>query len=115
MDHKQNMNKKIRKGDKVVAIAGNNKGQTGEVLRKMGDKVIVQGLNVRKKHVKRSQLHPQGGTVELEMPIHISNLSLCNEQGQPVKVKTRIDANGNKEYYYLDGEREVIHRSANKS
>ena len=47
--------KKIRKGDKVVGIAGNYRGQSGTVLSCNGDKVIVQGLNVRKKHVKPSQ------------------------------------------------------------
>ena len=52
--------KKIRTGDKVIAIAGNNRGLSGTVLSKQGDKVIVQGLNVRKKHVKPTQANQKG-------------------------------------------------------
>lgn len=76
MDEPKGKNKKIKKGDRVVAISGNFRGQFGTVLSKQGDKVIVQGLNIRKKHVKPSQQNQRGGIIELEKPIHISNLRL---------------------------------------
>lgn len=75
--------KKIRKGDKVVAIAGNDRGQTGTVLSVLGEKVVVQGINVRKKHVKRSQANQAGGIIEMEKPIHISNVKLCGQNDKP--------------------------------
>ncbi|MCE5294397.1 MAG: 50S ribosomal protein L24, partial [Chlamydiales bacterium] len=62
----RNVSKKIRAGDKVLVTAGNCKGQTGSVIRSMGEKVLVQGINLCKKHVKRSQQHPKGGVVEME-------------------------------------------------
>lgn len=77
--------KGIRKGDTVIVIAGNSRGKTGTVLSHSGDKVIVQGLNVRKKHVKATQQNQRGGIVEREMPIHVSN------------VKFYIADTGNKE------------------
>lgn len=104
------MNKKIRKGDKVVAIAGNYRGQFGTVMSRDGDKVVVQGLNLRKKHVKRSQQNPRGGIVELEKPIHISNLKVCVDD-VPVKLRIRTNKKGEREFFYKDGEKEVLYRS----
>ena len=103
--------KKIRKGDKVIVLAGNDRGQTGNVLRVLGDKVLVQGINVRKKHVKRSQANPQGGIVELEKPVHISNLRVCLDDNTPVKLRVNVDKNGQRGLYYkLDG-KDVLYRS----
>lgn len=107
------MNKKsnkIKKGDRVVAIAGNNRGQAGTVLSCLGEKVIVQGLNIRKKHVKKSQANPNGGIIELERPIHISNVRACNAEGKPLKLKTRTNDDGNRELYYKDGDKNVVYR-----
>lgn len=111
MQNKQKRSKKIRKGDKVIAIVGNNRGQTGTVLSCNGDKVVVQGINVRKRHQKRSQERPQGGVIELEKPIHISNVRLCINDEKPVKVKVRANSNGERELYYLDGEQTGVYRS----
>ena len=80
--------KKIRKGDKVVAIAGNNRGQIGYCQSRKGDKVVVQGLNVRKKHVKKSQDAPKGRIIELEKPIHVSNLKVCVEGDTACKIES---------------------------
>ncbi len=92
MENKPNQsNKKIRKGDRVVAIAGNNKGLMGTVLSRKGDKVVVQGLNVRKKHVKKSQEAPKGRIVEIERPIHISNVKVCVEGDTAAKLKVRTE------------------------
>ncbi len=66
----------IKKGDTVVAIAGDDKGKTGKVLAVMPSKgkAIVEGLNFVKKHMRPTQVNPQGGIVEKEAPIHVSNL-----------------------------------------
>lgn len=105
--------KKICRGDQVIALSGNNRGRVGTVLSLDGTKAIVQGLNVRKKHVKPTQLNPKGGMVDREMPIHISNLRVC-VNGKPVKLKTRITEGGAKELYYMDGETSVTYRTIKK-
>ena len=101
--------KNVRKGDDVMAISGNFNGQTGKVLSVDGPKVVVQGLNLRTKHVKRSQLNPQGSMVKHEMPIHVSNLRVC-VNGKPVKLKTRVNDKGERELYFMDGETAVFYR-----
>lgn len=107
--------KKIRKGDKVIGISGAFKAQSGTVLSCKGDKVIVQGLNVRKKHVKPSQQNQRGGIVELEKPIHISNLRVCTADDKPVKLKVHVTKAGEKQFRYkVDGE-DVLYRSLKKS
>ena len=71
---------KIKAGDQVVVIAGNDKGRTGsvrEVLRKQG-RVVVEGVNVRVKHRKPTQQNPQGERVEAEFSIHASNVMLLD-------------------------------------
>jgi len=67
---------RIKKNDTVIAIAGESAGQTGKVLRVMADKgkAVVQGLNVIKKAIRRSQTSPNGGFVDREAPIDLSNL-----------------------------------------
>ncbi|UOY05207.1 50S ribosomal protein L24 [Muricauda sp. SCSIO 64092] len=81
------MKLKIKTGDTVTVIAGDHKGSEGKVmsvdLKK--NKAIVEGVNVVKKHEKPSAQNPQGGIVEKEAPIHISNLSLM-ENGEAVRV-----------------------------
>lgn len=109
-----NRSKKIRKGDTVIAIAGNDRNKTGTVLRCYGDKVLVQGINVRKKHVKASQQNPRGGIVEMEKPIHVSNLKVWVE-GKPVKLKVRLNKKGERELVYSKQDKEILHRSLKKS
>lgn len=115
MDKIVNRSKKIRKGDKVIAIAGNCRGQMGTVLSCDNDKVVVQGLNIRKKHVKRSQQNTHGGIVELEKPIHVSNLKVCVGEGRPVKLKVREGSDGERQLVYKDGDGETLYRSLKKS
>lgn len=69
---------KLKKGDKVVVIAGKDKGKKGEIIsvNTRTSRVLVSGINVVKKHMKPSQFNPQGGIVNKEMPIHISNLAI---------------------------------------
>ena len=68
---------KIRKGDYVVVIAGKDKGKTGEVLKALPaeNRVIVQGVNIAKRHLRPSQTNPSGGIEEREAPIHVSNVA----------------------------------------
>ena len=81
------MSKWIRKGDRVLVIAGNDKGRAGEVLSRDEDRVVVQGINIRKKHMRRTQEMQGGRIVEMEMPIHISNVQLCNKDNQPLRLQ----------------------------
>ncbi len=64
----------IKKGDMVLAITGDNKGKTGKVLQVLGERALVEGLNFVKKHMRKTQDNPQGGVIEKEAPINISNL-----------------------------------------
>ncbi len=107
--------KKIRKGDKVMAITGNDKGQVGTVITMKGNKAVVQGINVRKKHIKRSQENQQGGIIEIEKPIDLSNLMVCDATNKPIKLKKRQKKGKDKELVYTDGKKEVSYRSVKKS
>lgn len=70
----------IRKGDQVLVIAGNDKGKEGQVLTRKEDRVVVQGINIRKKHLRRNQQTQGGRVIEMEMPIHISNIRLSKKE-----------------------------------
>lgn len=91
------MARHIRKGDLVMVTAGDYKGQTGEVAEVItkSDRVLVKGVNVRKRHVKPTQLNPQGGIIEKEMPLHISNVSPIVD-GKPTRVRFEVKADGSK-------------------
>ncbi len=94
------MPRSVIKGDMVVVIAGDDKGRVGEVLRVDSklDKVLVQGVNRVYKHLRPSRQHPQGGRIQKEMPIHISNvLPVDPKTNQPTRVGFRINADGSKE------------------
>lgn len=88
-----NVKLKIKKGDKVVVLTGKDKGKKGTVLKVLPSemRVVVEGINVAKKHVKPSQLNPQGGILSKEMPIHYSNLLLVDPKTDlPTKVGYKI-------------------------
>ena len=104
---------KIRKGDTVVVIAGNDKGKIGIVKSAKDDKVVVYGVNMRKKHVKRSQETPQGSIIDFEAPIHISNVMICVDN-KGVKLKVKKDEAGNRQFFYKDGDNEIVYRSVKK-
>ena len=89
---------RLKKGDRVQVLQGKDRGKTGEITRVMPleGKVIVDGVNVAKKHQKPTKATMQGGIQDKAMPIHVSNLMLvCGKDG-PVKVGYRIDPNGEK-------------------
>ncbi|MEO2065991.1 LSU ribosomal protein L24P [Thermovibrio guaymasensis] len=80
---------KIKAGDKVVVIAGKDKGKVGKVLKVLPEeeRVIVEGVRIVKKHLRPSQKYPEGGIIEREAPIHISNVMLVDPKtGQPTRV-----------------------------
>ena len=91
------MAKHVRKGDLVYVTAGNARGKQGKILRvnPKRDQVVVEGLNLRKKHVRPTQANPQGGIIEKEMPIHISNVSPVVD-GKPTRVRFESRPDGSK-------------------
>lgn len=103
------MSKWIKKDDKVVVISGNDRGKNGSVLSRKGDRIVVQGVNIRKKHVKKKSRVGSSDIMEYEMPVHISNVSLCNAEGKPVKIKVKTSGES-KTLFYIDAGKEVIHR-----
>ncbi len=108
------MSKWIKKSDRVLVIAGNDKGTVGTVLARLKDRVVVQGVNVRKKHLKSKQKAGSSEIVEMEKPIHISNVQLCNADGKPIKLKTKTTSDGIKELYYIEDQKEIVHRQLRK-
>lgn len=104
MKHKTGAGKrrklKIGKGDRVRVIRGNHRDQEGTVLRVLPEKeaVVVEGVNMRKKHMRPSQANPDGGIVSMEAPVHISNVMLVDPaSGEPSRVRTRVESDGTKE------------------
>ena len=87
----------IKKGDTVYVNSGESKGKQGRVLRVLvkEQKAIVEGLNIVKKSTKPSAKNPQGGIVEMEAPIHISNLNLIDpKSGKPTRIGRKKDESG---------------------
>lgn len=105
--------KKIRKGDHVLVTSGNYRGQYGLVRTCMGDKIIVEGINVRTRHVKKQGDRP-GQKITIEKPIHISNVRLCTKEAKPLKVKIRFDDQGARQLYYKRDGNDVLHRPIKK-
>ncbi|WP_417858974.1 50S ribosomal protein L24 [Xanthomarina gelatinilytica] len=99
---------KIKSGDTVKVIAGDHKGSEGKVLKVLKDKnkAIVEGINMVKKHTKPSAQNPQGGIVEKEVAIQISNLSLLTSKGETTRVGYRME--GDKKVRFSKKSNEVI-------
>ena len=89
--------KRIKKDDVVKVISGNHKGKTGRVIKilKSKNRALVEGINLAKKHMRPNQENPQGGIIEKELSINMSNLMLVNK-GKPVKVGFKVNKNGKK-------------------
>jgi large subunit ribosomal protein L24 len=82
----------IKKDDKVIVLAGDDKGKTGKVLKVLvaKNRAIVEGVNIVSKSAKPSAKHPQGGIIKQEAPIHISNLSLIDpKSGKPTRITVK--------------------------
>jgi large subunit ribosomal protein L24 len=88
---------KITKGDIVQVITGNNKGKTGRVIKVFlsKDKILVEGINIVKKHSRPTQDNPQGGIIEKEAAIHISNVMLLAD-GKITRVGYKVLDDGSK-------------------
>lgn len=87
----------IKKGDNVIVANGNSRGQKGKVLEvfRKTNRAIVEGVNMVKKHTKPNAANPQGGIVEQEASIHVSNLMMVDPKtGDATRVGRRLDANG---------------------
>ena len=96
----------IKKGDMVQIIAGDHKGATGRVLRVIlkKNKVVVQGQNTAKKHVRPSRKNPQGGRINIEQPIHISSvLPLSTKSSKGSRVSYKVSEDGSKQKVFKDG------------
>ncbi|MGI9366814.1 MAG: 50S ribosomal protein L24 [Rhizobiaceae bacterium] len=89
---------KIKKGDNVVVLSGKDKGRTGTVVEMVTktDRVVVQGINMVKRHTKQSQTN-EGGIIAKEASIHISNLALADpKDGKPTRVGIKTNDDGKK-------------------
>lgn len=94
------MSLRIRKGDRVTVLAGKDKGKSGRVLHVFPKKnrALIEGINMVKKHLRRSRENPQGMIANQEIPIHLSNLALiCPVSSKPARIKTLISADGSKQ------------------
>ena len=99
---------KIKKGDRVVLLAGKDKGQQGQVLLVMpkDERLVVEGVNMVKRHTKPSQGDPQGGVKSKEASVHVSNVAIVDSQGRPTRVGFRIE--GDKKVRFAKTTGEVI-------
>lgn len=101
--------RKIRSGDTVLVTTGRNKGQQGKVRINLvdRDRVVIEGVNIVKKHIKQGRAR-QAGIVEVEAPLHVSNVMLvCPNCNQPTRVGVRAGADGKNVRYCKKCEREI--------
>ena len=84
----------VRKGDLVIVTAGSSKGKKGKVLRVVGERVIVEKVAMIKRHMRATQASPQGGIVDKEGSVHISNVALFDDKlGRCTRTKNVVDGN----------------------
>ncbi len=103
------MSAKIKKGDRVVILAGRDKGRQGAVLKVLPkeDRVLVEGLNIVHRHTRPSQADPQGGIKNKEAPLHVSNVALVDPKtGGATRVGFRME--GDKKVRFAKKSGEVI-------
>ena len=84
---------KIKKGDRVVILAGKDKGRQGAVLKVMPkeERVVVEGLNLVQRHTRPTQADPQGGIKSKEAALHVSNVAIVDSKGKPTRVGFRVE------------------------
>jgi len=102
------MPSRIRKGDMVAVVRGDDRGKRGRVLQVMTDKnrVLIEGVNLVYRHMRKSQAHPQGARIRREAPVHLSNvMPLDPETGNPTRVRTGV----------ADGKRVRVSKSSGKA
>ena len=100
---------KIKKGDRVMVLAGKDKGRQGAVLQVMPkeSRVVVEGLNMVQRHTRPTQSDPQGGIKHKEASLHLSNVAVVDSAGKPTRVGFRVD--GDKKVRFAKTTGEVIH------
>ncbi|MBR3698393.1 MAG: 50S ribosomal protein L24 [Bacteroidales bacterium] len=83
----------VKKGDTVLVLSGNDKGKRGKVMSvdRKSQRAIVEGVRMMSKHTRPNAEHPQGGIIKQEAPIHISNLMVIDTDGNPTRVRRKID------------------------
>ncbi|WP_304170285.1 50S ribosomal protein L24 [Phenylobacterium aquaticum] len=84
---------KIKKGDRVVILAGKDKGRQGNVLKVLPkeDRLVVEGLNLVQRHTRPTQADPQGGIKSKEAALHVSNVAIVDSKGKPTRVGFRVE------------------------
>ena len=84
---------KIKKGDRVVVLAGKDKGKQGAVTQVLvkANRVLVQGVNLVQRHTKATQADPQGGIKSKEAALHVSNVAIVDSKGKPTRVGFKIE------------------------
>ena len=84
---------KIKKGDRIVVLAGKDKGRQGSVLKVIPkeDRVVVEGINMIKRHTRATQADPQGGILSREAALHVSNVAIVDSKGKPTRVGFRVE------------------------
>ncbi len=90
---------KLRKGDRVRVIAGKDLGKEGDIMTVLpkANKVIVDGVNMAKKHQRATKATQQGGIIDKDMPIHVSNVQImCSSCDKPVRIGYRLEPGGAK-------------------
>ena len=99
---------KIVKGDRVMILAGKDKGRQGKVLKVMpkDERVVVEGLNMVQRHTRPTQSDPQGGIKHKEASLHLSNVAVADSSGKPTRVGFRMD--GDKKVRFAKTTGEVI-------
>jgi len=102
---------RIVKGDRVKVIRGNHREREGTVLSVDRDReqVVIEGVNMRKRHESPTQANPEGGIITFEAPVHISNVMLVEPaSGEATRVKMRVEADGTKERVAASNRKDIV-------
>lgn len=105
----------IKKEDHVLVLSGNDRGKVGVVLDKKGERILVQGVNVRKLHRRARREGERSDILSVERAIHLSNVALCTMEGEKIKLKVKREVDGSKHLVYLADGKETIYRTLKKS
>ena len=105
--------RRLKRGDRVLVLAGNDRGKTGEVVALKGERVLVKGVNICKKHMKQKSEHTKSQILEMEKPIHQSNVALCLEDGTKIKLTVSVTEES-KSLLYKNGNKEIVFRTLRK-
>ena len=107
-------NKWGREGDLVVITAGNDAGKTGKVLSRTPTRVTVEGVNMRKKMMRKSEQAPNGQIIDIEMSLHASNVRICDKDGNPLKLTVAVSSDGERQLVHETGGVQSVYRTLKK-